>query len=298
VARGESRVTDWGAAQIQFQTVPVYKWSTRAGAGGVIEIEGTMKQRARYGIDAPGVVRGQIVFGCVLAAFAAIGFAWPRPNPVPLSVSISAAVTAVLLLLYAAVMVRSSLVSKRKVCDRLVAALALTGHEHVLDAGCGRGLALIACAKKLATGRAVGIDLWAAKDLSNNNPDATLRNAVAEGVADRVEVKTGDITRLPFPDASFDAVISMTVIHNIPSRAARDAALAELVRVLKPGGRMAIFDLMHTSRYAEVLRSAGLKVQDLSRDFLWLLPCRSLIAEKAGAGSTDAAGRSQDNRPR
>ena len=64
-----------------------------------------------------------------------------------------------------------------------------------------------------------------------------MRNAVAEGVADRVEVKTGDITRLPFPDASFDAVISMTVLHNIPSRAARDAALAEFARVLKPGGR-------------------------------------------------------------
>ena len=82
----------------------------------------------------------------------------------------------------------------------------------------------------------------------------------------------------------------MTVIYNIPSRAARDDAIRELVRVLKPGGRMVIFDLMHTSRYAEVLRGAGLKVQDLSRDFLWLLPCRSLIAEKQGAGSTDGAG--------
>jgi arsenite methyltransferase len=256
-----------------------------------MEIEGSnvMEQRARYGIDAPGVVRAHIVIGCMLAALAAIGFAWPRPNSVPLSVSISAAVTAVLLLLYAAVMVRSSLVSKRKVCDRLVAALTLAGHEHVLDAGCGRGLALIACAKKLTTGKAIGIDLWAAKDLSNNNPDATLRNAVAEGVADRVDVKTGDITRLPFPDASFDAVISMTVIHNIPSRAARDAAIRELARVLKPGGRMAIFDLLHTSRYAEMLRGAGLTVQDLSRDFLWLLPCRSLLAEKKGAVLTNPA---------
>jgi len=228
-----------------------------------------MKQRARYGIDAPGVVRGHIVFGCILAVIAAIGFAWPRPNPVPVSVSIGVAIVAALLLFYAGVMVRSSLVSKRKVCDRLVAALALAG--HVLDAGCGRGLALVACAKKLTTGKAVGIDLWAAKDLSNNNPDATLRNAVAEGVADRVEVKTGDITRLPFPDASFDAVISMTVLHNIPSRAARDAALAEFARVLKPGGR-------------------GPEGSGPVARFPVALPCRSLLAQKPGAVATDDAG--------
>jgi len=239
------------------------------------------KQRASYGIDAPGVVRAHIVFGSVLAVAAAIGFAAPRPNPVPASLIVGAAVVAAVLLFYAGVMLRSSLVSKKRVCDRLVAALALSGNEQVLDAGCGRGLALIACAKKLTTGKAVGIDLWAAKDQSNNSPQATLANATLEGVANRVEVKTGDITKLPFPDASFDAIISMTVIHNIPSRQGRDEALRELARVLKPGGRMAIFDLLHTPRYAEVLRGEGLEVRYLSRDFLWLLPCRSLIARKA-----------------
>jgi arsenite methyltransferase len=135
--------------------------------------------------------------------------------------------------------------------------------------------------KKLTTGKTVGVDLWAAKDLSDNNAEATLANAAAEGVADRVEVQTGDITRLPFSDASFDAVISMTVLHNIPPRDARDLALRELVRVLKPGGRIAIFDLLHASRYTEVLQGAGLKVQDLGRDLLWLLPCHSLLAQKS-----------------
>lgn len=241
-----------------------------------------MKQHARYGIDAPGVVRAHIVFGGALAVVAAVGFAWPRPNPVPASLSIGAAFFAALLLLYAAVMLGSSLVGKRRVRDRLVAALALSGNERVLDAGCGRGLALIACAKHLGAGKAVGVDLWAAKDLSDNNPQATLANAAAEGVADRVEVETGDVTRLPFPDASFDAVISMTVIHNIPTRDARDLALRELVRVLKPGGRIAVFDLLHAPRYTEVLEAAGLKVQDLGRDFLWLLPCHSLLAQKPG----------------
>jgi arsenite methyltransferase len=242
-----------------------------------------MKQRARYGVDAPGIVRAHIVLGCLLAIAALVGFAWPQPNPVPEWLSIGAAFFAALVFSVAAVMLGSSLVGKKRVRDRLVAALALAGNERVLDAGCGRGLALIACAKKLTTGKAVGIDLWAAKDLSDNNRQATLANAAADGVADRVEVETGDITRLPFSDASFDAVISMTVIHNIPTPAGRDLALRELVRVLKPGGRIAIFDLLHASRYKEVLQGAGVKVQDLGRDFLWLLPCHSLLAQKSGS---------------
>ncbi len=241
-----------------------------------------MKRPANYGIDAPGVVRAHFVLGFPLALIAAIGLAWPRPNPIPLSLTIAAASVAALLLVYGAVMLWSSLVGKKRVSDRLVAALQLSGNERVLDAGCGRGLALIGCAKKHTAGRAVGIDLWAAKDLSDNNPEATRANAAAAGVADRVEVETGDITRLPFSDASFDAVISMTVIHNIPSHEGRDQALRQLVRVLKPGGRIALFDLLHASRYTEVLQGAGMKVEDLGRDLLWLLPGRSLIAQKAG----------------
>ena len=235
---------------------------------------------AKYGIDAPGLVRAHFILGILLALLAAAGVAWREPNPVPLSLSIGAAAVAVLLFFGATVMLRSSLVGKKRVRDNLVAALALSGSEHVLDAGCGRGLALIGCAKKLTSGKAIGIDLWAAKDLSDNTPEATRANAAAEGVADRVEVETGDITRLPFSDASFDVVISMTVIHNIPSRDRRDQALFELVRVLKPGGRIAIFDLLHAARYAEVLQAAGMKVQDLGYDLLWFLPGHSLLAQK------------------
>ena len=239
-----------------------------------------MTPRAKYGIDAPGVVRAHTIFGGLLALAAAIGFALPRPSPVPRMVSIGAASAAALLFFYAAVMLWSSLIAKKRVRDRLVAALQLSGNERVLDAGCGQGLALVGCAKQLVTGKAVGIDLWAAKDLSNNNPEATRANAAAEGVADRVDVETGDITSLPFPEASFDAVISMTVIHNIRSRDRRDQALRELVRVLKPGGRIAIFDLLHTARYTEILRRTGMEVRDLGRERLWLLPGRSLLAQK------------------
>ena len=239
-----------------------------------------MKRHAQYGVDAPGVVRAHILFGLLLTLIAVIGVALPGPNPIPLSVGIGAACFAALLLGYAAVMLRSSLAGKRRICDHLVAALDLSGNERVLDAGCGRGLALIGCAKDLTAGKAVGIDLWSAKDLSSNNPEATLANATAEGVADRVEVETGDITRLPFPDASFDAVISMIVIHNIPSRDGRDRALRELARVVKPGGRIALFDLLHMPRYADILQQEGMEVRALSRHFAWLVPSRSLLAKK------------------
>jgi arsenite methyltransferase len=236
-----------------------------------------MKQRANYGVDAPGLVGILIVVGSVSALITVAGLAWPSFVPAPLS--IGAAAFAALLLLYAAVMLRSSLVSKKRVRDRLVAALALSGGEQVLDAGCGLGLGLIGCAKKLTTGRAVGIDLWS-RDLSGNRPEGTLANAASEGVADRVDVETGDITKLPFTDGAFDAVISMSVIHNIHPQDMRDQALRELARVLRPGGRIAIFDLLNTSRYAVVLRRAGLEVRSLGRDRLWLLPCDSLLAQK------------------
>ncbi len=242
-----------------------------------------MKSRARYGIDAPGLFRVNIILAALLASAATAGLAWPQPNPIPIWLCIGAFILAAFLLFLAMVMLWSSLVGKMRVRDRLVAALALSGQERVLDAGCGRGLALIACAKELIEGRAVGVDLWAAKDLSNNNPKATLANAAAEGVADRVEIETGDITRLPFPDASFDAVVSITTIHNIRSRDLRDQALNELMRVLKPGGRIAIFDILHTSRYAEVLQRAGMAVRDIGHDRLWLLSGRSLLAQKASA---------------
>lgn len=242
-----------------------------------------MKLRARYGIDGPGLFRLNIVLAALLALAGSAGLAWARSNPVPIWLCVGAFTIAAILLFLVGVMLWSSLVGKMRVRDRLVAALALSGQERVLDAGCGRGLALIACAKQLIGGRAVGVDVWSARDLSNNNPEAALANASAEGVADRVEVETGDITTLPFPDASFDAVVSMTVIHNIRSRDLRDQALNELVRVLKPGGRIAIFDLLYTSRYAEVLGRAGMAVREIGHDRLWLLSGRSLLAQKPGA---------------
>jgi ubiquinone/menaquinone biosynthesis C-methylase UbiE len=135
--------------------------------------------------------------------------------------------------------------------------LAWTGRERVLDVGCGRGLLLVGAARRLTTGSAAGIDLWQAEDLSGNRPEATLQNARLEGVAERVEVRTADMRKIPFPDASFDTVLSLNAIHNIYSKPGRAAAFAEIARVLKPGGTALISDIRHIREYAAALRAGG-----------------------------------------
>lgn len=142
------------------------------------------------------------------------------------------------------------------VWDRILRDLRLTGDETVLDLGCGRGAVLLATAKRLPRGRAIGVDLWQA-DQTDNSEQATLANAVAENVADRIELHTADMTALPLPDQSVDVIVSNLAIHNIDGHAGRRLALDEAVRVLRPGGRLAIADLWETRQHAARLRELG-----------------------------------------
>lgn len=139
------------------------------------------------------------------------------------------------------------------VWDRVLDELRLRGDETVLDLGCGRGAVLLAAAKRLPQGHAVGVDLWQA-DQTDNSTEATLANAALENVADRVELHTADMTALPLADESVDVVVSSLAIHNIPSHAGRRQALDEAVRVVRPGGRLAIADLWETRQHAAHLR--------------------------------------------
>ena len=135
------------------------------------------------------------------------------------------------------------------VWDRILDDLRLQGDETVLDLGCGRGAVLLAAAKRVPRGGAIGVDLWQA-DQTDNSPQATLANAALEDVADRVELHTADMTALPLADDSVDVIVSSLAIHNIPTHAGRRLALDEAVRVLRPGGRLAIADLWETRQHA------------------------------------------------
>ena len=167
----------------------------------------------------------------------------------------------------------------------LLASLNLRGDERILDLGCGRGAVLLMAAQHLTTGRAVGLDLWRTIDQSGNSAQATQRNAVAEGVADRVELHTGDMRALPFADDSFDLVLSSFAVHNISGRAGRENAIREAVRVLRPGGRLMIVDVRATRQYQAQLAKIGMN--DVARRWLgWRFGLARLVtATKPGGRS-------------
>lgn len=135
--------------------------------------------------------------------------------------------------------------------------MARRGSEHVLDIGCGRGLLLVGAARRLTSGKAVGVDIWQSQDLSGNLAEVPLRNAALEGVADRVSVETADMRKLPFPDASIDVVVSRAAIHNLYAAADRIAAIKEIARVLRPGGQAVIADIRHHAEYVGAFQAAG-----------------------------------------
>jgi arsenite methyltransferase len=230
--------------------------------------------RPDYGIDAPPIVASLLASGVVCLVLACFRFGKLTIGSITIlltpslwSIGISATIGGLLMIVYAKWW-------KFRHAERMMVLVPWRGDEKVLDVGTGRGLLLIAAARRLSTGRAVGIDIWSAKDLSGNAPQNTLRNAELEGVRERVEVQTGDATTLTFADGTFDVVLSNLCIHNIPSRAGRKNACKEVVRVLKPGGRAVISDYVHTRAYASWFRAAGAKTK---RSFYLSMPPLSVV---------------------
>jgi arsenite methyltransferase len=239
--------------------------------------------KAEYGLDAPGVVAGNAVAGTAAIVGAGVGWALlRRRHRVPAAVVGGwLAIWGLVGVAQAGLMVRSSRAGKLKERDRLLDELSWRGDERVLDVGCGRGLLLIGAAKRLTTGRAVGLDLWRSQDQTGNDPAATLANARAEGVAERVELCDGDARRLPFGAQTFDVVVSSLALHNIAGAAERSAAIGEIVRVLKPGGRVVILDFRNTRQYAAALAAAQLgDVLRSPRRFGMYPPVRVVTATK------------------
>jgi ubiquinone/menaquinone biosynthesis C-methylase UbiE len=201
--------------------------------------------RARYGIDAPRVFAVFVVALLAMGTFAAISGRRP------------ALVGTALFGFCVGTWWHATRRGKFVVWDGVLDALALRGDERVLDLGCGRGAVLLAAARRLPRGRAIGIDLWSTEDQSGNAQSATQANAQAEGVADRIELHTGDMRALPLPDASVDVVVSSLAIHNIPDAAGRAQAIAEALRVLRPGGRLRLADIDKSAEYERELAARG-----------------------------------------
>lgn len=211
-----------------------------------------------YGIDAPRVVLMLFCFGVLGLATGINTLYRPGATPVALaSCYISAGsvclTEGLLLLLYAKW-------GKFRHRNRMLKLYKIRGNEQVLDVGTGKGLLMIGAAKQLINGRATGIDIWRAKDLSDNKPAKTLLNAELEGVADKVNVETADITNNQLPDNSFDLVLSNLCLHNIKGKEQRATACKEIYRVLATGGTAIISDFKNTRHYASVFNDLHMEV--------------------------------------
>jgi SAM-dependent methyltransferase len=118
----------------------------------------------------------------------------------------------------------------------------MASRAQVLEVGSGPGRLAATLARLAPAVQVTGVDI--APDMVEL---ATARAARA-GVAGRVAFRVGDVAALPFPDASFDVVVSTFSLHHWPDPA---RGLAEIYRVLRPGGVARIYDLVDWIRRFE-----------------------------------------------
>jgi ubiquinone/menaquinone biosynthesis C-methylase UbiE len=142
---------------------------------------------------------------------------------------------------------------------RIVRLAKLTPEERVLDVCCGTGV-LTCLAAQQAAG-AVGID--GAPEMI----DVARAKAARQGLA--VDFRVALIEAIPFPDGHFDVAFTTLIIHCLPPAVLR-AGLRDVLRVLKPGGRLLVADFDREGQLGGLLREVGFgEVKPLGK--AWLL---------------------------
>ncbi len=170
---------------------------------------------------------------------------------------------------------------------------AIAKGAAVLDVGCGTGtLTLLAKTEAGDSGRVHGIDA---------SPEMI---AVAQQKAvqqkQEVDFQTGVIEALPFSDGTFDVVLSSLMFHHLPTDL-KQRGLAEIYRVLKPGGRLLVVDMTHPTTLMQRLSMMVLVHRGLTGDVHDLLPVMEKIGfagNQAGSLSWSVLGFVQGSRPK
>ena len=134
-------------------------------------------------------------------------------------------------------------------CGNPTALIELKPGETVLDLGSGGGIDVLLSAKRVgATGKAYGLDM-------TDDMLALARENQRQAGVENVEFLKGEIENIPLPDASVDVVISNCVIN---LSADKGRVLREAFRVLKPGGRFAVSDVVVRGEVNEQVRQSML----------------------------------------
>ena len=135
--------------------------------------------------------------------------------------------------------------------------------DQLLDVGCGTGTQAFEVARRAGrAGRVTGIDP-SAEQIVRARSKAARHNVP-------IDFQIGVIEHLPFPDQTFDVVLSTLMMHHLPASLKRQG-LAEIARVLKPGGRLIIADFKpKKERQGQAARfhAGGSSMQDLAAMFL------------------------------